>query len=242
MRTALVVIIWSFSSPLYAQRWDTTEVKNGRYSVFQRDELGRPKNPVAVYDTTGRLLSRVCWREGKLHGPAIQYDSLGRKTWLETYRMGKKHGTEIFYHPNGQAAWKIHYRNGTRTGASATYHPNGRLEWTKPYRRNELYGERVLRDSTGALFNGEYLTVFPLGLGQYKTICTNGRPHGELVVLRGDGTVAYTGRYNKGYPDGEFTYYDKSGKVYRTEFYAKGKCIRSSDDTRKAEADDDEDP
>lgn len=242
MRTTLFVIIWSFSSTLFAQRWDTTEVKNGRYSVFQRDALGNPKNPVAVYDTTGRLLSRVCWREGKLHGPAIQYDSLGRKTWLETYRMGKKHGTEIFFHPNGQAAWKVRWRDGVRTGVSETYHPNGRIEWSKAYRGNRLYGERVLRDSTGALFNGEYLTVFPLGMGQYKTICTNGRPHGELVVLRGDGTVAYTGRYNKGYPDGEFIYYDKSGKVYRTEFYAKGRCLRSSDDAPKAGAVEQEDP
>ncbi|MBK6627717.1 MAG: hypothetical protein IPG35_09005 [Flavobacteriales bacterium] len=241
MRNPALILLLLAASSMHAQGWDTTEVKNGRYSVFQRDELGRPKNPVAVYDTTGRLLSRVCWREGKLHGPAIQYDSLGRKTWLETYRKGTKHGTEIFFHPNGQVAWNIQWRKGVRTGASATFHPNGRKEWSKAYRGNRLHGERVLRDSTGALFNGEYLTIFPWGMGQYKTICTNGRPHGELTVLRGDGTVAYTGRYNKGYPDGEFIYYDKAGKVHRTEFYAKGRCVRSSDDMPKAGADE-EDP
>jgi len=229
MKAALLLFLAFASTLLCAQRTDTTEIKNGRFSVFQRDAFGNPKNPVAVYDTTGRLLSRVSWRDGLLHGPAIQYDSLGRKTWIETYKKGKKHGKEVFYHPNGQVYWKLHYRKGTRHGASATYHPNGRMEWTKPYRANKLYGERVLRDSTGALFNGEYLTVFPMGMGQYKTICTNGRPHGELIVLRGNGNVSYTGSYNKGYPDGEFLYYNKEGKVYRKEYYSMGKFQRSDE-------------
>lgn len=229
MKVALFLFLTIASLQVCAQRMDTTEVKNGRYSVFQRDALGNPKNPVAVYDTTGRLLSHVSWRDGLIHGPVIWYDSLGRKTLAVNYIKGKKHGAEVFYHPNGHVYWKLHYRKGSKHGASSTYHPNGRIEWIKPYRNNRLHGERLLRDSTGALHNGEYVTIFPLGMGQYKTICTNGRPHGVLVVLRGDGAVSYTGAYNKGYPDGEFLYYDNGGKVYRKEYYSMGKFQRSDE-------------
>lgn len=242
MKAALLLFLAFTPSLLCAQRTDTTEFKNGVYGVFLRDALGNPKNPVAYYDTTGRLLRHVSWRDGLFHGPIVWFDSLGRKTWTGMYKRGKKHGPEVFYYPNGSVLWKLNNRNGSKHGASSTYHPNGRIEWIKPYRNNRLHGERILRDSTGALFNGEYLTVFPIGLGQYRTTCTNGRPDGELIVLRGDGAVSYTGRYNKGFPDGEFLYYDKDGKVYRKEYYSMGKFLHSSENETKDGALPQEDP
>jgi hypothetical protein len=46
--------------------------------------------------------------------------------------------------------------------------------------------------------------------------------------------VSYTGSYNKGYPDGEFLYYNKEGKVYRKEYYSMGKCLHSTDEETNA--------
>lgn len=227
MRVPPTLCLFLLSTFLWAQRTDTTEVKNGRYSVFQRDALGNPKNPVAVFDTTGRLLSHTSWRDGLLHGPVIWYDSLGRKVLVVNYKNGQKHGPEIFHYPDGTKHWELINRRGKHHGPSTSYHPNGRVEWRKGYRDGRLHGERVLYDSTGALFTGEYVTVFPAGLGQYKTICTNGRPHGVLVVFHGDGAISYTGAYNKGYPDGEFLYYNKEGKVYRKDYYAMGRFLRA---------------
>ena len=239
MRAVAFALLYCSASPVIAQRADTTEVKDGMYGVFQRDALGYPKNPVSVYDTTGRLLRHVSYRDSLLHGPVIWYDSLGRKAWTIKYKKGQKHGPDIFYFPDGTVQWKRCNRNGKYHGASTSFHPNGRVEWTKAYRNGRLHGERILRDSTGALFNGEYLTVFPAGMGQYKTICHNGRPHGELIVLRGDGTVSYTGKYDKGFPDGEFLYYDKDGKVYRKEYYSMGEFLRSTgEETNTAPAQD----
>ena len=227
MKIAAILCFTVLSSLLAAQRTDTTEVKNGRYSVFQRDALGNPKNPVALYDTTGRLLSHASWRDGLLHGQMIWYDSLGRKAWMVTYRKGQKHGPDIYYYPDGTVHWERNNRHDKHHGPSTSYHPNGRVEWKKGYREGRLHGERILYDTIGALFTGEYLTVFPAGLGQYRTTCTNGRPHGVLVVLRGDGSVSYTGNYNKGYPDGEFLYNNTDGTVYRKEYYVMGKFLRS---------------
>ncbi|MBK9176503.1 MAG: hypothetical protein IPM46_09220 [Flavobacteriales bacterium] len=234
MKVALFLFLAFASSLLCAQRTDTTEVKNGMYGVFQRDAFGNPKNPVAVFDSTGRLLRHVSYRDDLLHGPVIWYDSLGRKAWLIAHKKGQKHGPDIFYYPDGTVQWKRSNRNGKHHGASTSFHPNGRVEWTKAYRHGKLHGERILRDSTGALFNGEYLTVFPAGMGHYRTICTNGRPHGELIVLRGDGMASYTGSYNKGYPDGEFLYFNNEGKVYRREYYSMGKFLRSTEEETNA--------
>ena len=137
MKVALFLFLTIASSQVCAQRMDTTEVKNGRYSVFQRDALGNPKNPVAVYDTTGRLLSHVSWRDGLIHGPVIWYDSLGRKTLAVNYIKGKKHGAEVFYHPNGHVYWKLHYRKGSKHG--------GRNATPKIHRRKSK--ERVATQS-----------------------------------------------------------------------------------------------
>ncbi|MEZ4756170.1 MAG: hypothetical protein R2817_05030 [Flavobacteriales bacterium] len=108
------------------------------------------------------------------------------------------------------------------------------MEWKMGYRDERLHGERILHDTAGALFTGEYLTVFPAGLGQYTTIYTNGRPDGVLVVLRGNGAISYTGSYNKGYPDCEFLYHDKDGRVYRKEYYVMVKFMRAVEEEPEA--------
>ncbi|MEZ4756169.1 MAG: hypothetical protein R2817_05025 [Flavobacteriales bacterium] len=112
MSTSLSLCLFFLSSLLLAQRTDTTEVKNGRYHVFQRDALGNPKNPVALYDTTGRLLSHASWRDGLLHGPVLRYDSLGRKARVVTYKKGQEHGPDIYYHPDGTMHWERNNRRG----------------------------------------------------------------------------------------------------------------------------------
>lgn len=228
MKTVAFLFLSLASPLLYAQRMDTTEVENGVYGVFQPDRRGYPKHPVAVYDTTGRLIRRESYHAGHLHGPVIFYDSLGRKTRSGNYKKGKKHGSDIFYYPDGSVRLKWPYRNGYLHGLIRSFHPNGNIEWTGAYRIGTLFGERILRDSMGTLFNGEYTTVFPMGLGHFTISCSNGRPYGKLTVFRSNGEVGYTGRFVNGFPDGEFLYLDKEGKVWRKEYYVTGKFERST--------------
>lgn len=228
MKAALLLFLAFASSLVCAQRTDTTEVKNGRYSVFQRDALGNPKNPVAVYDTTGRLLSRVSWRDGLVHGRLTQYDSLGRRTWMLTYKKGKKQGVERYYYPDGTVQYESRQRKHAVHGKHSSYHPNGKVEWRKAYRHGKLHGERILRDSTGALHNGEYVTRFPLGRGSYTTTCVNGRPQGPVVARSANGTVIYMGQYKDGLPDGEWTFFRPDGTVSWKEQYSNGKFISST--------------
>lgn len=252
MRTIVFAFLTLPTSSLLAQQTDTTEVKNGVFWVYGTGKNGRPEGAGTAYDTTGRLVGRETYRKGFTHGPQVWYDGRGRKTWTVpyvnglrhgtamqydsldrkihsiTFRKGIKHGPEIFYHPNGRVHYDIDNRNGHVHGTIKTYHPNGMIEWIGGFREGEMHGERILRDSTGALYNGEYVTKFPMRMGRYTVTCAQGRPHGELTMLRDDGTVGYIGRYNDGRPDGEFLYYDRDGKVYRRAYFEKGVFVRST--------------
>ena len=252
MRTTLFAFITLATSSLFAQRTDTTEVKNGVFWIYGTGKDGRPEGEGAAYDTTGRLVGRIAYRRGLSHGQlewydgsgrrtwtvpyekglrdgvAIQYDSLDRKIHSIAYRKGDKHGPEIYNYLNGRVHYALENRNGHLHGTLRSYHPNGLIEWTGGFREGEMHGERILRDSTGALYNGEYVTKFPMGMGQNTVTCTKGRPQGELIMLRNDGKVSYTGAYKDGRPDGEFLYYDRDGKVYRKAHFENGVFVRST--------------
>ncbi|MCB0771703.1 MAG: hypothetical protein KDC00_14990 [Flavobacteriales bacterium] len=238
--------------PLYAQVNDTTEVRNGVFWIFERGRDGRPMGEGMAYDTTGRLVGRETYRKGLSHGQliwydgqgrtawtvpyekgfrhgvAIQYDSLDRRIHSITYRKGIKHGPEVYYHPNGRIHYELDNRNGQLHGALISLHPNGQIEWTGGFRDGEMHGERILRDSTGALVNGEYVTNYPLARGHYTVSCVNGRPHGKVVGIAVDGQLAYTGNYTDGSPDGEFIFFSPDGSIRRKEYYEKGKYVRST--------------
>ncbi|MCC6939454.1 MAG: hypothetical protein IT226_14635 [Flavobacteriales bacterium] len=228
MKTVAFLFFSVASSVLHAQRMDTTETKNGQYGVFQRDRNGTAQNPMAVYDTTGMLLSHISYKHGLLHGPVIHFDSLGRKTWTLEYRKGRRQGPEIYFYPDGSVMVSQWNRNGVIHGPCTTYHPNGQVEWTKAYRDGKLHGERILRDPTGALANGESISYFPLDRGRYITTCINGRPQGKMVATLKNGQVGYSGNYKNGFPDGEFIFFAPDGGIWRKEYYVMGKFQRST--------------
>ncbi len=228
MKASAFLFLAFTSSQLSAQQIDTTFFENGNYCVFKRRFGGEPINPIAYYNSAGTFIYTACYQGNVLHGPMILYDEEGKKTELIHFKHGLMHGTQINYYPDGQLQAINPFRKGKVHGNATSYHPNGNLEWTKAYREGQFYGERILRDSTGALFNGEYTTYFPKGGGQYTTTCINGRPHAPFTVLRPDGETGYTGNYNNGFPDGEFIFFDKAGAVYRKDHYVMGKFQRST--------------
>lgn len=252
MRNCALIIIALITSLLQAQQLDTTETKNGVYWVLTRGKNGRPVGEGLAYDTAGNLVGRETYRRGFTHGDMVWYDRQGRKAWtvphvkgfrhgtavqydsLErkihsiTFREGMKHGPEIFYHPNGRIHYRMENRYGQLHGTLRSYHTNGLVEWTGGFREGEMHGERILRDSTGALYNGEYLTTFPMKMGQYRVTCTQGRPHGKLIMQRHNGSVSYSGQYVNGSPDGEFLYFDRKGEVYRKAHFENGVFIHAT--------------
>ena len=227
MKSRATAVIWSLVATLFVfgQRVDTMLTKNGMYGVFQRDKREKPIYPVSYYDSTGVLKYSASYENQQLNGPVIVYDEDGLKTMVMEYKDGLKHGSNTTYYPDGRVHEIWPYRFGEIDGKAYSYHPNGKPEWTKGFRKGKFFGEHILRDSTGVLFNGEYTTVFQMGRGQYSTTCINGRPHREFTVLWNNGLQGYTGHYNMGYAEGEFVYYDKVGNVIYRDYYEKGKFV-----------------
>ena len=202
--TVLVWAVFALGGSLMAQRVDTvrTDEPGYRSVVLTRDKKGEPKGPVSYYD---------------------EHDVLRRT--LE-FKNGKLHGTAVYYHPNGIKCAEMPYRNGELHGVIRSFHKNGAIEAVKPYRRGKMHGERVLRDSTGALVNGEYLEALPYDSVQVIQTCVNGRPHGRVVVTRAGRTVL-DGNCVNGLAEGVFLAYDKEGRVIRRDHYHHGRFVKT---------------
>ena len=212
---------------LAAQKTDTTRFKSGYYCVYQRDKKGLTINPIVYFDTAGVMKQTRCYKNGSLDGPLNLFDKEGRKIRSISYKGGLLDGNYINYYLDGTVHEIWPYRLGEAHGRSISYYPNGKVEWTKEWREGKSYGLRTLRDSTGALYNGECTTIFAGSYGYYTTTCNNGRPYGKLTVFHADSTIRYTGNYKDGYADGEYTYYDRQGKVWYRDYYNKGKFVES---------------
>lgn len=202
--TALVLAVFALGGSLMAQRLDTvrTDEPGYRSVVLTRDKKGEPKGPVSYYDEHHVLRRTLEFKNGKLHGKAV------------------------YYYPTGLVWAEMPYRNGELHGVIRSFHRNGAIEAMKPYRRGKMHGERVLRDSTGALVNGEYVEPLPYDSVQVIQTCVNGRPHGRVVVAR-SGMTVLEGNCENGRAEGVFIVYDRDGRAIRRDIYRKGRFVNS---------------
>lgn len=201
----MVLFLWNIiEAPLRAQHVDTVQVEEPGLGcmVVKRNKNGEAIGPVSYFDRDNVLRSRMEFKDGKLHGTAIYFYATGRP-WAE-----------------------VPYRHGEMHGVIRTYHPNGAIEAVKPYKKGMLSGERVLRDSTGALVNGEYVEELPYGSGRVYSTCVNGRPHGMVTVTR-SGRKVLEGNCTNGMPEGVFYSYDEKGNAIRRDLYEKGRFVSS---------------
>ncbi len=167
-------------------------------------------------------------RKGRIHGTVHSYGRHGQLMRSAEYEKGNLHGTDTHYFPNGQASMKAPYVNGKIHGTSYLYHPNGMVAWIKGYKNGKLDGERIARDSSGTLMEGEHVfQIAPYSNVSMKVTCINGRPHGSFSAVHPNGKVSFTGRYEMGIPDGDYIYYNWNGQVDRVDEYRNGKFIRT---------------
>lgn len=204
VRSPFLLLLILFGAPLLAQRLDTVRVEEQglQYAVFERNDKGETVGPVSYFDSTHVLRRRMEFKDGKLHGMAVYFYPTGR-TWAE-----------------------IPYQKGVMHGVLRTYHSNGAIEAVKPYEEGKMHGERVLRDSTGALVNGEYVEELPYGSVRVHSTCVNGRPHGMVTVTM-RGRKVLEGNCTNGMPEGAFYIYDEQGIATRRDLYEKGRFISS---------------
>ncbi len=224
---SLFMLVFS-AIPLSAQRIDTVQIEHEdvRYMVFNRNAKGAADGPVSYFDGDSVLRRQIEFKEGKPHGTAMYFDEGGVLSSRREFKDGKVHGTSIYYYASGRTWAEMPYREGEFHGVIRSYHPNGALESVKPYKRGKMAGERVLRDSTGALVNGEYNQELPYDSARVYSTCVNGRPHGVVTVTRNE-RKTLEGSCTNGLPEGDFIAYDEKGEAIRRDVYVNGKFVRS---------------
>jgi antitoxin component YwqK of YwqJK toxin-antitoxin module len=205
---SIMMKIILLSASLYAQPSDT---------VFHTDKDTRYKYSIVTRDDKGRL-----------HGTVNSYGRHGQLMRSAEYAKGILHGTDTYYYKNGQVSMIAPYVNGKIHGISHLYHPNGNVEWIKGYKNGKLDGERIARDSSGTLLDGEHeFQIAPNSNVTMKVFCINGRPHGAFSANHPNGKVSFTGRYENGLPEGDYVYYNWNGQVDHVDEYRNGKFIRT---------------
>jgi len=75
------------------------------------------------------------------------------------------------------------------------------------------------------VIHGNYLMKYTRGTVCCEAVFRYGKLHGPFKAYHEDGTLAGTGNYTDGLPDGTFPEYWIDGKLVRTEVWSKGKLV-----------------
>ncbi len=151
--------------------------------------------------------------KGRLDGLVTRYDSLGRKTMSGAYVAGDQEGVFEHYYPGGQLQSKVEYQADWPVGKFEGWYENGRLEEIGHFPGNtasregrwhwEVYRIESFWDSTG-------VQLVKNGTGNYYDEHDNG-------------TVSLKGRYRDGLREGEWLFYDETGRQTNAEQYVNGR-------------------
>ncbi len=167
------------------------------------------------YDTTGKLLYSVEFREGKgkysgvyfnnkisvdgemlngqLHGKFTGYYADGSISSEKTYEYGRLHGAYIEYNIDGRPGIKGQYHYGDRTGTWMYYTLNGKLWKTENYTDGLLEGKLIFYNDAGGV--------------EIENTYKNGERNGISKRFYEDGQLAYEYYYK----DDEITGYSYLG-------------------------------
>lgn len=176
------------------------------------------KNDQVVTNPERAVGYRIASRDadGKLHGPVTQYDRLDRKTLSGTYAAGSREGLFEQYHPGGQLASRQEYRDDLPTGPYGSWYENGApreagvhsgaIASGRPWRGDDGYRMESFWDADGV------------------QRVTNGA--GEWCEEHDNGRVSLKGTYWNGVRQGEWSFYDATGRLTNTEQYVQGRLVK----------------
>ena len=216
----LFYIIISFSLQcLYGQ--DTTfYYPDGKVSSTGRLVNNLPEGYWKTYYKNGVLRSEGNRVEHKLDGLWVFYDTSGRKEKDIVYNMGLKEGEHTYY-KDGMIEKKIPYVKNIRQGISYTFYPTGKISRRDTYANDQIIGVSMLYDTLGVVTS---LITYRDGVSE-KIQRVNrtdrmGEKQGLWVWFYDDTSmIEHQGIYSRGKKHGVFKYYDRKGRLLRSEKY-----------------------
>jgi len=193
----------------------------------------------------GRKVAETRYKEGLRHGRATTMSEEGGRLSDGEFVKDKHHGRWSFFHRNGQKSAEGEFREGVQIGVWRTWLADGQEEPSRDYgevgtpgqatasqcpagteQREEKTGEGAVAWCERKEKDGEQRAR---PKGKRAGADTAGR-HGPTFGYFPDGAVRFHGTYDLGRKDGLWLFYDRKGKVVRTETWATGELQSHSED------------
>ncbi len=219
---------------------------NGTPKITATYKNGQLEGVAREYDTTGKVVKGIVFKEGKPVASGIVDDrGLFQDTWKEfypdgkvkaegRYRNGKRSGKWRFYYPEGELEQEGTFNNkGEYDGDWTWYYPSGAVRITQTYVNGVEDGDfREYFEDGKIIAQGEYIdgerhgdwtinTGLEVMSGRYR----NGERHGKWKTysLKNDKRITFEGSYVDGVPNGRHIYYQENGKPLEEGSYSMGK-------------------
>ena len=105
--------------------------------------LGGLLDGETILYSSGRVVGRLHFKQGKQEGESVFYDDAGRVTMKSLYHDGKLNGEGTFFDENGKIIRKENYKDGQLHGRRSDFYPTGKAREVAHYQQGLPHGELI---------------------------------------------------------------------------------------------------
>ena len=179
--------------------------KGGLVSEGVVDTDGKRRGEYKEFFADSTLRAEGLFIDGLRSGEWRYYYQNGKLQEVGSYKEGEPDGLWTWYHDNGQKQIEEEFYKGMHNG---------------PYKEYDAKGNLIVSGTYfDGLKNGKWMEQIGdmKSEGEYR----NDRQVGEWTSYYDNGVLAFKGKYNAGYPDGEHFFYE-NGRLREIQSYAAG--------------------
>lgn len=196
-------------------------------SIPLRPDLPWYKKPFQPF----RVLRRIPYQNGRIHGSVIHFSTDGRETAIEQYQHGQEHGIHSYFKEDSSFSHLLSYRNGMLDGPCISRWTNGVVSNIDMFSMGKKTGLSLDWWPTGELKReGVFDKYKPIGRHSFWFHSNRAKSHEiqysadgiptQTTVWSADGRCIGTGTYKDGHEwDGYFAVQTK-GDVFLGRFSA----------------------
>lgn len=217
--------------------------ENGTPKSFENWTKGKKTGLEVIFYNNADTAEVMLWKDEKLNGPWRQYFANG-KLKLKTIMVDDQYdGDTFFYHDNGKLNIKGKYVSGYRNGSWYHYNRDGSIQMQVLYRGGEVVKEK--RE------NGVFFEYFQPEIPESEITYKNGMKNGPFIIyhegaerVKVDEVDKLTGEvipkeivkgiqpkmkgmYRNDQLHGTITYFNRAGKVIKTENFDNGTLVKN---------------
>jgi len=223
-----LIAVWFSVLSIAAQALNQTDAKGKKQGIWQYkwEETGQLKSEGAYKDgkkvgvwkyyyESGELLVLKEFLEDGITSNLKMYDISGYKIAEGLYVKDKREGTWYYYGADSLKIGEEIYKNGVKNGLEKTFYRG----------TGKLYQQVMFVNGKK---EGIYKQYFESGVLKRDATYKNDTLEGKVMYYHPNTKKLMEGTYVKGLRNGEFNYYDESGKLIETLHYRMGK-LREDD-------------